>query len=154
MRYMERDGYCGPASIVNAIRCYGQKVPEDKVAKACGTTKNGTDEIQMLRGIKKLGYRVENFFDSQRVNALDFIRCRIEVDRVPIILAVDNHSHYLTLVGHIGNTYLIADPAAHPHIMLENGVLNLSERELMNRWGGCKGHKACADKYTGIVVWK
>lgn len=153
MKYMEQDGHCGPVAILNAVRCYGEKISESKIVKACGTDKNGTTEVQMLQGLRKIGYKSEVFYSPKRIDALDFIRSRLESDRVPIILAVDNHSHYVTLIGKIGSTYTVIDPAAWNYVTEENGVISMSERELMNRWGGCKSHSAHVDKYSAIAIW-
>lgn len=123
--------WCGPASIQNALRCFGKKynTPQKKIAELCGTTPDGTDEYMMMRGMDALGmeYTIIN------THSPTVLRNQLAT---PCILCVDEWEHWVTVIGHCKNSdrWLVIDPARTRPMMLENHCRVMRYPDLQRRW--------------------
>ena len=139
---------CGSAALVNALRCYGVKIAEMRVKKLAGTTKDdGTNEHGILDALKALKFKGEMIETHDEDDAWKEIVYGIEIGH-PVILCVSNLQHWVTVVGKLGNKFLVIDPSNAMRNKAENGVAVLNKTELLKRW------KSRSGLYTGIVCKK
>lgn len=145
MRYQQNDYSCGPAAIVNALKCFGRHYRERTVQKLCGTTQEGgTDEKSLLTGIRALNWRVTELKATSRPEA--FQKLWTVLDDSAALLCVDNDSHWITAIGKIGRRIVIADPKNTVKNRKENGVHVVPAPELIRRW------RNAGNEYYGLVI--
>lgn len=134
MRYQARDGACGAASVVNALRALGWKVSEGRVRKIAGTTPQaGTDEHGIYEAVRQLGYSAVPFTTEDRKAAAAVVHSNVLAGR-PCILCVDNYGHWVAIVGVVGDRFLLVDPTNTQRNSQENGCHSVSKAELLKRW--------------------
>ena len=71
MRYQQRPYSCGAAAVVNALRCYGKRIPEKLVRSRAGTTKkDGTQEEPMNMASQRMSisYQLKLECQEQKQN--------------------------------------------------------------------------------------
>lgn len=133
MRYQTDDRSCGPASIVNGSRVLGLRISERSARSACGTTSDGTDDCQMVIGIRSLGMTATAHHSADVAAAWAFVRSNAMEGR-PSLICIDQWRHWVALIGTIGNLVIVADPIDTKSNRLENGILTLSRPGLVRRW--------------------
>ena len=125
MKYQQRPYWCGPASIQSALRCYGVRVGQGRIAKLCGTTADGTDDEEMLRGILALGYEADPYNTDVWNEAINWLDNKMMLG-TPVLLCIDSWEHWVCIVGSLGYQgamrYCIFDPARFNHNIGENGL--------------------------------
>lgn len=147
MRYQKRPYTCGPSAIVNAARALGIRVAERRVAKLAGSAKHHeTDDWQMLEAIRGIGLIAEPISAENRSAAWAFVKANVNSGR-PTILAIDNWSHWVAVIGVCGDRVIIADGTNTSRNHQENGILSLGRLELLRRWM----HKGNGEHY-GIAI--
>lgn len=147
MKYQQLPYSCGPASIVNALRCFGIRKAEKTIRKTSNTNpKNGTSEEDMIRVLTHLGFTVNKHEQGQYVKAWKWLHNRLK-DGSPVIISVRNWSHYVAAIGLIGDRIIIADPDYGNK--KENGVLVLNKRQLKKFW-----YHTGEKLYTGLALEK
>lgn len=104
--------WCGPASVTNSLLCFGEYVPQEKVAKLCHVTAaHGTDEDEIQRAVLACGYNVAPWHSKKRRESATWIYSQLR-DYGPAILAVENEQHWVTAVGLLESRILVWDPAS------------------------------------------
>lgn len=147
MKYQQLPYSCGPASIVNALRCFGIRKAEKTIRKTSNTNiKNGTSEDDMIRVLTDLGFDVNKHEQGQYAKAWKWLHNRLK-DGNPVIISVRNWSHYVAAIGIIGDKIIIADPDYGNK--KENGVLVLNKRRLKKFW-----YHSGEKLYTGLAIEK
>lgn len=144
MRYQSTNYSCGPVAIANALRVFGKKIPERKIVKLSGATKDGADEEQLITGIEALGYQATVISGDKPPALLDPTLAAGQ----PIVMSVMNGKHWVTVVGKVGDRYVLVDSTRTKENMKENGVHLISRRELLRRWR-CPSEPT---KYYGIAI--
>ena len=148
MKFQQLPYSCGPASIINALRCFGIRKAEKTIRKTSNTnTKNGTSEEDMIRVLTNLGFRVNKHEQGQYAKAWKWLHNKLK-DGNPVIISVRNWSHYVAAIGIIGDKIIIADPDGSS-TKSENGVLVLNKRRLKKFW-----FHTNQKLYTGLAVEK
>lgn len=135
MRYQKDPYSCGPAAIVNALRCFGRKVSELKVRGYTETTpESGTSEEGLVRAITALRFQAEPFEKPDPHWAVQFLRKALSSG--PVIICTQNAQHWVTVIGQIddGDRFIVADPIQTQRNLAENGMHVLSEKELLATW--------------------
>lgn len=133
VRYQAVPWSCGPASIVNGCRALGAKASERSVRAACGTTKDGTDDHQMIAGIREIGMTATAHSSKDMADAWAFIRSNAMEGR-PSVICIDQWKHWVTVIGTIGGSVIIVDPSNVKANKAENGIHVLSRTKLARRW--------------------
>lgn len=148
MKYQKLTFSCGPAAIVNALRVFGKRVAEARVRKFTNTTKeNGTDEFGVMAGLSGLGFSYHQYNSSSRQEAVNWLTGAISNSQ-PVILCVDNHSHWITIIGKVGDRFILIDSANTQANIKENGTHVVSLKQLTYRW------RSKDKDYYGIAVKK
>lgn len=148
MRYQQLSWSCGPGAIVCAARAVGLRLAERRVRRACGSTrKDGTDDFQMVEGIRSVGMTAEELLSGDRRAAWAFVRSSVAGGK-SVVVCVDGWKHWAAVVGTIGDRALLADPTYTVRNRRENGVHSLSRSELLRRW--C--HSKEPGKFYGIAI--
>lgn len=145
MKYQSKPYSCGAAAVVNALRCFGKKVPEKRVMALAFTTKDGTDEHGIISALRSLGFDGEAFeVDQIGAARSDLADSQWE----PIIICIQNLQHWVTVIGEHEYGFIIVDPARTIKNKKENGVHIVPWKELKNTWLARDG------KFYGITVKK
>jgi ABC-type bacteriocin/lantibiotic exporter with double-glycine peptidase domain len=124
---------CGPAALVNALRALGCRVSEGRIRALAGTTKDGTDEKQLILAARALDMTVLEHHGSDKVAAWSFIRSSI-IDGRSCLICVDHWRHWVTVVGIIGDRVLIFDPSNVKKNVSENGLSSMLKTDLLKVW--------------------
>ncbi len=149
MKFQSLDYSCGPASVINALRCLGIRKTEKQILKVSNTNcKNGTDEKDMIRVLTDLGLRVIKHEQGNLAKAWKWLNNRIK-DGNPIIISINNWAHYVTVIGAIGDRVIIFDPDGKGIPGKENGVYVLNKRQLKKKW-----LHTTQKLYTGLAIEK
>ena len=133
MRFQQLDYSCGPASIVNGALALGVTVRESTARKCSEITKEGTDEQQMIKAIRELGFNATVYSSTDRNHAWRWLRGTLLQGSV-IILSVDTARHWATCIGMLGETVVLYDSGWSQRNERENGVHMLPKTKLMRRW--------------------
>lgn len=135
---LQPDNYsCGVYSIINAASVLGCDIKKKDILKHSNTTKtNGTDEKGIINALKKLKFKVYEFHIS--FDAAIFCLKNLLHDGSPVIVYFDSEEHWCTMIGHIGDKFVLFDS----NNKINNGVTVLSSRQLKKLWlkdGKCYG---------------
>lgn len=144
-----RSWSCGPAAVVNAARSMGVRVAEGRVRKLAGTTEDGTDEDELISAIRGIRLTATPHHSSDRATAWAFVRANV-LDGRPVVLCIDQWTHWVTIVGIVGDRVLLVDPANTKKNAAENGIHSLSRTDLYKRWK-CPNE---AEPFYAIAVGK
>lgn len=126
---------CGFAALANAFKAIGRPVTEDrltqlarKVAPSDTPEQDGAG-VRVLQAVAaSLGYALIPYKFADVMTAWALVRhCLGEAK--PVLLAVDDSSHWVTLVGLLGDGVLLCDPA-DPELVVPQNLSSLSPR-----WG-------------------
>lgn len=145
---------CGPASIQNAIKALRKKAPsQTKIAELCRTSEEGTDEEGIKRALVALGYEIDEWKSDDVQESMVWLvdsLCR----GLPVVLCVDRWLHWVTAIGHIGDQFLVFDPARYPHLTVEHHVRVWTRQRMKKSWQA--SHNASQQELSiyGIAVWK
>jgi len=106
---------CGAACLRNALFILGNKKKERAVRHSARTDHRGTSEESLKQTAEKFGYSFEEFvcFEKEKGGAAhkwvisELMRFR------PVLLCVDDFSHWVLAIGIMDRKIAIADPAIH-----------------------------------------
>jgi len=147
MKYQELPYSCGPASIINALRCFGIKKAEKTIRKTSNTNPhNGTSEEDMIRVLTGLKFCVRKHEQGQYSKAWKWLYNKLKSGS-PVIISVRNWQHYVAAIGIIGNRIIIADPDYGDKE--ENGILIFDKAKLKKFW-----YHTREKLYTGLALEK
>jgi ABC-type bacteriocin/lantibiotic exporter with double-glycine peptidase domain len=146
---LQRDSYsCGVYAIINAAKCLGIDLTRRDITKFSKTSREkGTSEKGILKALKCNNLSGKEFTFKSQKEAVEFIDNLLKFEK-PVILAVDNDSHWCTIIGTFGKKYIMFDSDRSKYNKEESGVHLLSSEELDSRW------KNENNKYYCIVVEK
>jgi len=149
MKFQKAIGYCGPASIQNALRCFGVKVSQEKVFALLEIPENergeGIDEKDIMFALMSLGFSPVRFESENKKSAINLLREYVQ--QSPAILCTMDEQHWVVAIGTIGERIIVIDPNKTVRNQIESGILVMSPRELLNTWY-CKRTGKC----EGIIV--
>ena len=154
MKLQERKYSCGAANVRCALYVLGHKrLSEATIRKKCGTTPDGTDEFDILRGIKAYGHRARECKFSSGKEAWHWLRATLGRGKV-VLMCTDNEGHWVTAVGRLGGRIWIYDPdSTTPPRQRRYSTLELvSKEELTSRWGNPIEGQASKFVYYAICV--
>ncbi len=142
MKFQTTPYSCGPAAVVNALRCLGIKVKEKEARRVAGTTKkHGTGSEGIVRAVNKWARG-----DPFDVVGFDAALSQIGDMWLPAIICVNGWDHWVTVIGTtVKGSYIIADPSTGRRNRSENGIKILTERSLKKMW-------AHGRTYSGVTV--
>lgn len=147
MKFQNDEWSCGPAAIVNALRCHSVRVSERTVRAYTGTTEDGTDENDIKDGLVGLGFSPSEFETTKRKDGVLWLSGSLS--QGPVIACVDSWQHWVCIVGKVGNKFIIIDSVNTNKNVAENGVQVIGSKDLLKRWK----HKTEGAIY-GILVTK
>jgi len=151
MRYQELEVSCGAASLVNAFRALGRKISEARIRKAAGTDYWGTAEEGIVTAATNFGFNAEIISINSKQSAWRIFKSAL-VEGSPIIVPVDFGAHWVTCIGLIGDSVIVADPYQWASNIKENGIQVFTKDRLMTR---IRSHrKAENTSYYGIIISK
>lgn len=133
MRFQETKSSCGAAAIRNVLKCLGKNVGEHRIRQLAGTDEDGTTEAGVMDALDKLGYTSE-VYEHEKVGDAKVTLTRCLKAGMPLIVAVDQDTHWATVVGMCGNRYVVVDSERTVKNKKENGVHALDTRGLLRRW--------------------
>lgn len=133
MRYQELSWSCGAAALRSAALVLGKKFSERTVRARAGTDEEGTDEKELIQAARDLGLTATPHHSADKSAAWAFVRANV-LDGRPCVLCIDKWTHWVTVVGIVGDKVILVDPANTLKNMSENGVHVLSRPQLSRRW--------------------
>jgi ABC-type bacteriocin/lantibiotic exporter with double-glycine peptidase domain len=159
MKYQQKPHYCGPASIQNALLAMGQRVGQDKIARLCGTSADGTDDHEIIAGLKALNLNYVELKTDIWNEARNFLDLHVGQLGNPVILCIERWLHWVCVIGGLGPQskmrYVVYDSARFDYNKINNGVNMWGWKKLRNEWTA--GHRVDVEHtgaYYGIAVIK
>ena len=149
MKYQSLSYSCGPAAIINALRCFGIKKTEKQILKISNTSnKIGTSEENMVNALTILGFHVIKHEQERLGKAWKWLCNQLSNGR-PVIISINNWAHYVTAIGIIGDRIILFDPYGLGEIANENGVFVLNKKQLKKKW-----YHTNKRLYSGLAIDK
>lgn len=133
MRYQEHPWSCGPAALRSAGLVLGEKVAERTIRAKAGTTEDGTDEQELIHAARELGWTATPHHSADKAAAWAFVRANA-LDGRPVVLCLDQWTHWVTVIGIVGDKVIYFDPANTKKNMDECGITITSRTSLSKRW--------------------
>lgn len=128
MRRQRADHDCGPTALANALERFGIRRGLATVAKLCGTTLEGSDETDLMRGALALACGVDEHAGDGERESRAWLASTLAAGR-PALLCIDRWGHWVTAIGACGADVVIYDPARET-----GGAAVLRWRSLRRRW--------------------
>jgi len=127
--YRQPNDYtCGPFALKHALVTLGRLANEDSISKqALPHWWSGTDEVKLARAARHFGCDLP----TVRRNTADRAHgtlCRFIDKRLPVLLCVDDWGHWVTVVRHEVDRFVVLDSKTDPVLQV------LSWSQLKNRW--------------------
>ena len=139
MRYQSRKSSCGPAALANALESIGVVRTEDELGTLSKQSTEGTSSINLRKAVEAMGIEVLNVCEQREEVAGWLLESQIRSGH-PGVIVVDNDEHWVSVVGILGETYIVADSADNDLMMF------YSLQSLLTRW------KGPSDRYTGFFL--
>ena len=141
MKYQRASHTCGTAAIANALKALGKRVSMVELARLAHTTPaEGTDFRPAMDAIRQCGF-VPIPLEAITDLAIPWLKNQIKRGR-PAIICVDLWNHWVTVVGMLGENFVLFDPMPH------KGTKILSVEELGQRWMNKEEGRIC----SGIAI--
>lgn len=131
---------CGAVALYNGLEAAGIDSPNvPELARLAGTSPvKGTNTSGVCKALRNLSITYEKLKTKDQFLAYcTLVGCL--VNGSPVLLAVDDDTHWVTAVGYLGSRVLIADSADG------EVIVSLERGELLARWGG-------TGYYEGVVI--
>lgn len=146
MRRQTSDNDCGPTAIANAFEVHHRRVGLRGLRELVGTTREGSDETDLIRALLAYGCGVDAFSGDGALQAGAWILDASAAGR-PVILCVDRWDHWVTTIGAIGRQVTIYDPARDT-----GGAFVLRLEDLRRRWEAAKRVRGRGPRFYGIAI--
>jgi ABC-type bacteriocin/lantibiotic exporter with double-glycine peptidase domain len=149
MKYQKDSFSCGAAAVVNALRCFGVRVPEKRVrAHSATTEKDGTNEHGIRNALERLGFAGDELRMGKEGAAWTGLTESVEGGS-PVILLFDRWQHWTVAAGILGkDRIVVVDSTRTKKNKEENGVHVYTRKQLFRRWHRYQG------EHYGISVRK
>lgn len=148
MKLQRSNFKCGIFAIMNALRCFGVKISEKRLAKHTSTTKTeGTSEFGIRNCLDRLNYEHNEINAADEEDAWTELYAFLEGGS-PVILSVDSGEHWLTAIAVLGEDRVVVfdSDSVDPANRKEHGTHVWDAEQLFKRW------KMVNDLYYGISV--
>lgn len=150
MKFQPNEYWCGPAAMAAATRALGKPVGQTSLAKLAGTTEEGTDEEGVKRALIARGFQVDPFGTNIQLVAKRWVYGHLAVGN-PIIVAINRWSHWVTLLGTLGDKIVLFDPGRWEY-RVQSGVSVYTWSRLCRRWYASKKLRGNDPGYWGIAT--
>ncbi len=152
MRYQTKEWYCGPAAVQSCLAILGERISQDTLAAAGGTTEeHGTDEDGVKRMVLSLGRGCDQFESDTAAAAYGWLWLNCSLGR-PAVLCVDQWSHWVAAIGLIGSRIVLFDPARYRQNTDRLGTFSLPRDRLLRRWLAAHRVARTQPAYCGIAI--
>lgn len=112
---------CGPACAATILKLRGKAASEKEIARACFTSRTGTESWYLARALRKLGLDVRFVLQPHLHDAWPFPA--IAGVRLP---QADNSGHFITILDRRDDKYVVGDPI--------EGEIALSQSDFQRRY--------------------
>jgi ABC-type bacteriocin/lantibiotic exporter with double-glycine peptidase domain len=130
---------CGPASVANALEALGIKRTQTECETLCKTSgTDGTSARNIIKAVQSLGCKGAVVKEKRAAVAMLMMGHWLTQGR-PMIICVDEASHWVAVVGKLGERILVADPADNEL------VVSCDSAEMVDWWTATSG-------YYGVVL--
>ncbi len=136
MKRQAKSYWCGVAAIANALECLGIRRSQREVERICHVSPDaGTDETEMKRALLANGVEVDEWPGGISSPVSLHIQWLYEhvTDVGPAILCVDDDSHWVTVIGTCGDSFIVFDPARNQGVEVHDAA------SLAARWVNSDG---------------
>ena len=142
MYRQQRESWCAPAALQNALAMLGIRESQRRLAKLMGEVGDGCDESDVLRAIEASGCepRVFEAYDRKAASRWLTAMCGL----VPILLCVDSFKHWVCVAGGVHERLFVWDPHIGPkgdacgRTGPLGGVRSARPKRIVKRWGASR----------------
>lgn len=140
MKYQSRKSSCGPAALMNALEAIGIKRTEDELSILSKQSTTGTSQGNLEKALTSLGVEFDRINEKRGNVAAWAIGFHLRSGN-SVVIIVDEFDHWISVVGILGDRYILCDSADNDLILF------YSEEELLTRW-------ECSGRFYGVIVRK
>lgn len=115
-----------------------------KLARAAGTSPDGTCENGIKAAIVSCGFSFREWYDECAISRWN--------PTAPIVCCVNRWQHWVTVLAGTGKRVLYFDPAPEEYLRRENNIVSVSRTKFLKRWGAAKTVRGSAPAYYAIEV--
>lgn len=132
--YQELDFSCGASTVCVLLQVLGIDVTEPTIRLLSGTTKEGADEADLMKAIRHYGLRSKDVACSSPNQAWAQLKNNLIAGR-PAAACVDEWNHWIAVIGIVGDTVVVFDPANGGRKRLKDeGLLFYKREDFLARW--------------------
>jgi len=142
LRRQRKQNDCGPTCFANTLNILGYDITIAQANKICGLGPSGTDSIDLTKAFNKFGFETKEREYRKEDKAWNWLK-RDTNKGIPIILAVDEDSHWILVLRAGDNEAQIFDP-------LSFGPEKILKKDLMDRWDCSSGIKS--KFFMGLMI--
>lgn len=129
--YQSKPYNCGPACIQNAAKLGGKKYSQKRVSEWCGTTPDGSDEFDIMRGLTAVGLNYYEIRADSAQEAYDHLTSSFVA-----ILCVDKWQHWVLTIK-TGSTVMLVDPERPKGVKGRHCPVEIIKpTQFLRRWRG------------------
>lgn len=128
---------CGPAALRTVLYYqYGYDLTDRELSLVCGSTENGTDELNFELGLRVLGFKYKQSH-SGNLNKLKNLLAQYKLPIVHLVMQ-DGVGHYVVFIGYDEENVYLSDPDTGKNIKYGIafflGIWKEEEAETQTRW--------------------
>ena len=148
--YQSKDAWCGPAALQSALQIHGVRVGQGRLAKILDTAQDGTDELDLLNGLDRLGAQHHELSTDRRADARAWLLRFAPV--APILLCVDSFDHWVVVAGMCGPRLWLLDSSSEAWNRAGLGRWALLPKTILKRWRAARRVAGGSGRYYGIAL--
>lgn len=143
MRMQDTQANCGPLAVQNALKCLGIDRATVELEHLLGTSATeGTPTAKLLKGLYKIEGLLPRRIDESREEIAHLrLDAALRSGR-PVVLCVDNGSHYVCAIGRLGTGRVLIADSADTEL-----VIAYTWPDFMARWA-----EDAKKPYWGVVL--
>ena len=128
---------CGPSALrIVLYYQYGYDLTDRELSLLCGSTENGTDELNFEMGLTVMGFKYKQS-NSGTLNKLKSLLAQYKLPIVHLVMQ-DGVGHYMVFIGYDAENVYLSDPATGKNIKYGIsfflGIWKEEEAETQTRW--------------------
>lgn len=129
---------------------HGVPIGQRKLARILGTTCEGTDETDLIRGLDRLGCQWHELETDRRQDARAWLLKFAPV--VPLLLCVDSWDHWVCIAGGCGSRLWLLDSANEEWNKAGLGRWALTPKSILKRWRAARRVASDGGRYYGVAL--
>lgn len=144
LRSQRSNNDCGPTCVANALNILGYDIKVGKTNDLCRLKKDGTSSEDLARAFDRYGFDSEEKIYRDKEKAWNWIK-RDTKNGLPVIISVDDTSHWLLILRVGKNEVQIFDPG-------DRIPAKITKSRLIQRWKFFEDTNNARSCFHGLAI--